>query len=404
MSIHRQISRGDRSHALLFHTFARQTQQWKQLLAVQVSMKLNYRLAIEKDLDAVNQFNPNQIPIWRHEFFSKLKPLSCLAICEDEGKVVGTEGYVEYRLLENGQPILSHRSERTLVSPDYRGKNLFNGMIDLCTETARAQGSLFCWGATAAQKAFERAGFHYKSGYRTYAILPLSNTKYVFKHLLRGKALPLNPLRLYRQLKVRDIKVSKEAITAAAQGQYFFRKLFRKKGNTHLEHLASPRTWADIDALHARIRTSKQLVTLAHGPELYNWLEVEGKNTYLKVFSYEGERLRSYLCIHLDEHDSFAPVLDFCADSLESLHGSIAFAREEILRLGYSALLFTLNVENAEQRQILHHLKAMGAANFGKVGTWVIKPLALETSPLYDSMANWYLTDLWFALYNRDKL
>ena len=186
---------------------------WKGILRsrCQTSRPMNpqFRLAFEKDLPAVNAFNPNQLPVWKHEFFSGLKPQSCLAICEDGSKVVGTEGYVEYRLLQNGQPILSHRSERTLVSPDYRGKNLFQGMIDLCTATTKAQGSLFCWGATAAQKAFERAGFHYHSGYRTYAILPLSNAKYVFKHLVRGKAIPLNPLKLYKQLKARDIKVSK---------------------------------------------------------------------------------------------------------------------------------------------------------------------------------------------------
>ncbi len=362
------------------------------------------RLAQESDLPRVNAFNPNHLPIWRHEFFSSLKPLSPLAICEDGDKVVGTEGFVEYQLLDNGQPILSHRSERTLVSPDYRGKNLFNGMIDLCAATAQAQGSLFCWGATAAQKAFERAGFHYKGGYRTYAILPLSNTHYTFRQLLMGNALPLNPVRLYRQLRARDIQTSKEAITAAAHGQYFFRKLFRRRATARLEHLAAPRNWADIDALHARIRTSPQLITIAHTPQLYEWLEVEGRNRLLKVFSYEGETLRSYLCIYLDGGESFAPVIDFCADSGESLHAAIAHARAEVLRLGFSALFFTLNVENEEQRQVLQHLKAMGAANYGRVGTWVIKPLALAASPLYDSMAHWYLTDLWFALFNRAKL
>ncbi|MEY3441745.1 MAG: hypothetical protein RLZZ519_26 [Bacteroidota bacterium] len=363
-----------------------------------------FRLALENDLATVNAFNPNQLPVWKHEFFSRLKPQSCLAICEDEGKVVGTEGYVEYRLLQNGQPILSHRSERTLVSPDYRGKNLFQGMIDLCTATAKAQGSLFCWGATAAQKAFERAGFFYKSGYRTYAILPLSNSKYVFKQLVRGKAIPLNPLKLYKQLKGRDIKVSKEAITAAAQGRFFFQKLLRKRSQARLEHLPTPRAWADIDALHARVQTSETLITLQHDPQLFEWLETAGQNRFLKVFSYEGTTLRSYLCIHLDERDSYAPVLDFCADSAESLAAAIAHIRLEILRHGFSALFFTLNVENAEQLQLLKHLKQMGASNFGRVGTWVIKPLSLEESPIYESMKSWYLTDLWFALYNREKL
>lgn len=363
-----------------------------------------YRLAQEKDLSAVNAFNPNQLPVWRHEFFSPTKPLSCLAICEDGGKVVGTEGYVEYPLLQNGHPILSHRSERTLVSPDYRGKNLFNGMIDLCTATGQAQGSLFCWGATAAQKAFERAGFHYHAGYRTYAILPLSSTRYIFGQLLRGKAMPLNPLRLYKRLKGRDIKVSKEAITAVAHLKYFFRKLFRKRARLPLEHLASPKQWADIDALHERIRISETLITLQHHQPLYHWLEEEGRNRFFKVFSYQGAQLRAYLCIHLDEHDSYAPVLDFCADSLESLAAALQFAGKEVLRSGYSALFFTVNLENPEQRKLLQQLMALGASRFGRVGTWVIKPLCLKESPLYASMASWYLTDLWLTLYNRAAL
>jgi hypothetical protein len=367
-------------------------------------MELQYRLAHESDLLEVNRFNPNQLPVWRHEFFSPLKPLGCLAICEDGAKVVGTEGYVEYRLLQNGQPILSHRSERTLVSPEYRGKNLFNGMIDLCTETTKAQGSWFCWGATAAQKAFERAGFFYRSGYRTYAILPLSNAQYIFKQLFRGKAVPLNPLRLYRKLKARDITVSKEAVTAAAHGKWFFKKWFRRKSDAVLEHANAPKKWEDIDALHERLRSSETLITLQHNPALFDWLEKEGQNRFLKLFSYEGETLRSYLCIHLDGQDSYAPVLDFCADSRESLGAAIAHARKEILRLGFTALFFTINIENAEQTKFLTYLHSLGAAQFGKVGTWVIKPLALEASPLYESMRNWYLTDLWFALYNRNKL
>ncbi|MFN8395611.1 MAG: hypothetical protein U0176_13305 [Bacteroidia bacterium] len=367
-------------------------------------MNPQYRLATEEDLPSVNVFNPNQIPVWKHEFFSPLRPKSCLAICEDEGKVVGTEGYVEYPLLENGSPILSHRSERTLVSPDYRGKNLFNGMIDLCTATTVAQGSLFCWGATAAQKAFERAGFHYRCGYRTYTILPLSTTDYLFRHLARGKALPLNPIRLYRKLKGRDIKVSKEAVTAAAQGQYFLRKWFRKRAKPSLTFSETPKKWPDIDALHERIRTSPTLISLRHDAQLFQWIEDEGKNRFLKIFAYHGDELRCYLCIHLDERDSYAPVLDFCADSWESLAGTLAHVRTAVLRHGYSALLFTLNIENPEQKQLLHHLKRLGASQFGRVGTWVIKPLCLRESPIYEDMRAWYLTDLWFALYNRTTL
>jgi GNAT superfamily N-acetyltransferase len=367
-------------------------------------MSITFRLAGAADLEAVNRFNPNQLAVWRHEFFSPRKPLSCLAIVEDAGKVVGSEGYVSYALRQNGQPILSHRSERTLVSPDYRGQNLFKGMIDQCSEFAKSQGSLFCWGATAAQKAFERAGFHYHGGYRRYAILPLSNTRYAFGHLLRGRALPLNPLRLYRQLKARDISTSKEAITAAAQAKYFFKKAFRKRGKMSLEHLHAPKNWADIDDLHERIRQSETLISLQHDAALFEWLEEEGKNKYLKVFSYQGDQLACYLCIHLDEKRSFAPVLDFCADGIQSLAATLDHARAAVLNAGYSALLFTLNTENAEQRTLMAHLQQLGASSYGKVGTWVIQPLNLPESPIYQNMSSWYLTDLWFALYNRDQL
>ena len=165
-----------------------------------------------------------------------------------------------------------------------------------------------------------------------------------------------------------------------------------------------PYKWSDVDTLHARIRTSETMIQLQHDQQLFDWLENEGRNRYLKVFSYEGDVLRCYLCIHLDERDSFAPVLDFCADSAESLGAAIAYMQQEILQHGFSALFFTLNVENAEQRAFLQHLLSLGASNYGRVGTWVIKPLALSESPLYEDMKGWYLTDLWFALYNRDRL
>jgi hypothetical protein len=83
---------------------------------------------------------------------------------------------------------------------------------------------------------------------------------------------------------------------------------------------------------------------------------------------------------------------------------AVKHVRQALLKHGFSALFFTLNVENAEQRQLLGHLKQLGASNYGKVGTWVIKPLCLPQSPLYDDMRGWYLTDLWFALFNRSAL
>jgi len=98
-----------------------------------------YRLATEDEIADAEAFNPIGEQTWRGEFFSPLKPGSVLAIARSESQVVGTEGYISYPLMADGCSIMTHRSERTLVSPTMRGRGVFNALIESCSATVREE-------------------------------------------------------------------------------------------------------------------------------------------------------------------------------------------------------------------------------------------------------------------------
>lgn len=360
---------------------------------------LEYRYASRTDLPAVDAFNTVGLTTWEHEFFSPSKPRSYLALSLDGPRIVGSEGYIDYELVLDGNVRLTHRSERTLVSPDHRGQGIFPKLIQTCTNRALADGSQFCWGATAAVKAFQKAGFVAHTGFRTYAVLPLFPARYFVNFFMRNRSVPLNPAKLVRLLRTRDLSTLKEMLSLAASATVPMRvhSLFRRprKG---LVTTSTPLTRDDVDALHARIRQSRPFVHLRHTDALYDWLEAEGRNRFVHVYTYERSALRSYLTVDVGTSDSFATVIDFCSESEEFLRTSLNALKGPLSATGHATLIFAVNTANSEQRHFLAQLTSAGAMTAGTGGSFVVQPLGLAASPLYDSMRGWYLTDLWLTL------
>lgn len=360
---------------------------------------LGYRDAKKEDVPAINAFNEVGVDAWVHEFFSPSKPRSYLTMCIDGEKIVGTEGYVDYQLVLDGATRLTHRSERTLVSPDYRGQGIFPKLIARCTAHALLDDSQFCWGATAALKAFQNAGFVTHTGFRTYAMLALFPARYFTRFFLRNKSVPLNPLTLLRRLRARDLATLKEGLSFLASLS-FPARLF--SGSTRrrpdLRTTSAPMSPADVDDLHERIRQSPQFLYLRHSESLYRWLEEEGGNKFIHVYTYEENTLRSYLCVDVGRGQSFATVVDFCSESEEFLAASLEALKESLAKTGHATLMFGINTANLEQHRFLAQLKKLGGTTAGTAGSFVVQPLALTKSPLYDSMQSWYLTDIWLSL------
>jgi len=98
---------------------------------------------------------------WEWEFvsrdFSQQKLLYVVA--EDQGHIVGTQALIPIRMVDGNGVFWTAKSEETLVSPAYRGQQIFEKMYDLLKQYAQSSGIRCIWGFTPATRAFTRIGF-----------------------------------------------------------------------------------------------------------------------------------------------------------------------------------------------------------------------------------------------------
>lgn len=133
----------------------------------------------------LNKFNPIGEDNWENEFSNIIFPNSFLVTARsDSGALVGTQGFMEYKVNHFGEMKLGFRSERTLLSSECRGKGVFKKQIELGKSEMVKRGGALCFGSTTAMKAFQAAGFQGFNGYRIYNFKSFSFVKAL--HLTTG--------------------------------------------------------------------------------------------------------------------------------------------------------------------------------------------------------------------------
>ena len=136
-------------------------------------MEITIQKAISNDISKLDELNPIGFHNWESEFFDRgMQPsFAYVAVLDEE--FTGVEGYISYKLINNGAIHESHRSERTIVLPSMRGKGVFNNLVESCHNESLKHNSICCWGATSALKPFENAGFQAFSNWRAYYFIPI---------------------------------------------------------------------------------------------------------------------------------------------------------------------------------------------------------------------------------------
>lgn len=127
---------------------------------------VTYRMATESDYDKINDFH-NRIYcenrtkeqfLWEFNNCPFGKSIYVIAIEDD--KIIGTNCVIPIVLKCNdGELFKTGKSEDTLVDPDYRGKNIFNGIYEVLFEKCKEAGIVAIWGFTMAKKPFTKIGF-----------------------------------------------------------------------------------------------------------------------------------------------------------------------------------------------------------------------------------------------------
>ena len=109
----------------------------------------------------------------------------------DGEAIVGTQGYIPYRGWLKDRAVLTCKSESTLVSPEYRGRKVFDRMYALGFDLCEQAGVDCIWGFTSAEKPFAKVGFDV-SGELFQEIVSWSPIR-LYHAIRRGKPPASNP-------------------------------------------------------------------------------------------------------------------------------------------------------------------------------------------------------------------
>ena len=361
-----------------------------------MSSSIKYSLARNIDLENISSFSHVSVQDYSEEFFSTEMKGSLLAIATVNDTVLGVEGYMAYKVIWGGELHTSHRSERTLVSPELRGKGVFQALVNLCAENSKKINSQLCWGSTPVLSAFKGAGFITFSKYRSYIMLPLypqgvMSLRY-FKNLLRnGISSFLNGIRL------RDLATLKECMAlVSCICSPFGRTL--TDSNLGLEHKDEPYFYEEIDRLHQKIPNASNTIFLSHSKALYEWVSrrvrQRGGNLFL-VCSYKDATLVSYVLVYIRKDSAVAEVIDFCYLEYDYFVSTLSYVKGKVREYGVVSLFIALNVKNAFQKSLGDLLSSYSVVRVVGLGHWVVRPEGNNDEELYRDIDRWYLTDLW---------
>jgi len=342
-----------------------------------------FRKVERKEIPQINALNNIGLRNWELEFFNDKKQPSYLFACLDEGEYIGCEGYVAFELIRDGVKVMTHRSERTLVNPKYRGKGIFENLVKFCDKDALEDNSAFCWGATAALKAFSRAGFDTYTGFRTYVFYPIKS-KIIKKTLRWDKLKLLNPFIIYKLYKGRKLKELQSVLS-------FLSLIKPIKGNAKSDVKLIDFNYEGIAELIRKQKDGNFMINPSS--DLFDWLGQ--KNIHYTKFNIQHEQnIIGYIIFKMNEIQNFCKVVDVFFESTNvSLFDILKAASDNVEIIEYDAIFLALNNSNEIHGKWISDLDKHGVINLKKAGSFVIKPLKNEVS-----VNQLLLTDLWLEL------
>ena len=363
---------------------------------------IHYSDAHRDDAAAVDAFHGFGNPaLFVHEYWTHRADRSVLAVGKDGDRIMATEGLIPYELSVRGVPMLTGRSERTLVAPDYRGLNVWHDLMAYCAGRGRAQGMGFVWGSTGAKKAFERAGFTFHSGHRLHLYAAGSASRIAAYIADMGARGGFRPARMRERLSGGNKQLLEPyALLAAAAPSLLARAvtaLPRALRARHYDITGEPRAYADLDALYQRLGV-RDGIYLRQDGAFVKWAVVDAHLGCRRYYAYRDGRLAGYL--YATVRDPWVvTIIDFAFEDdrvqaalLDRLRADPDAGRRAFFKI-------SLNVKHAVQKRYVLPLAAQGFLPLYRGGSQVVMPLLCNDQSLVGDMSQWYLTDLWFELY-----
>ena len=341
-----------------------------------------FRKLLKKEINLVNALNNVGVRNWELEFFNDKKQPSYLFACLDEDRFIGCEGYVSFSLIRDGVKMLTHRSERTFVDPNYRGKGIFENLIECCDKLAVKDNSLFCWGATGALRPFSRAGFDTYTGFRNYIFFPVKVN--IIKKIFSWDKIKLfNPLAICKAYMNSNLKELQSVLS------FSLFKPIKEKSEVDVKLIDF--NYDEIFELISNQNDGNFMINPSN--DLFDWLEK--KNIPLKKFNLKsGNSVIGYIIFKMNKNQNFCKVVDVFFNSTQVTLVDILIASSANTDIiDYDSIFLALNSTNKTHEKWINSLDNHGIINLKKAGSFVIKPFKNKIS-----INELLLTDLWLEL------
>lgn len=364
---------------------------------------ISYIEAKLEDVEDITNFHQFSDPnIFVHEYFTYLPEKSVFFIARDGKEIIGTQAFVPYYMNVGGNIMLTGRSERTLVSPNYRGQNVFGNLMESCCRRGAEKGMQFFWGAsTGAIKAFLRSGFLHITGHRQY-LIAATGVSQVLKVLSAPATVAiLSPSILRNALKKRDrdklIEYVRLAVSPASLlGRFSIGALTPKVDGVEL--LTTPRTDQDINILYQSMPGHEKIMRLTHSRSFHEWIYDDANTPVQWLLAYRHNELIGYLTISMHDPDVLC-LVDFASFDKATFRILLEEARQIGRKAGKAFMLAVCNPRNLHQKSLYPSFYAQGYVPTVTGGNSVIRPGVFNDMTFLAAPEAWYITDTWFTLY-----
>jgi GNAT superfamily N-acetyltransferase len=323
--------------------------------------------------------------VFEYEYRTYMPEKYVYVVAKDEsGKIVGSQAFMPYLLNVNGRALLTARSERTKVSQELRGLQLFSKLMEQCVQRGRAHGMEFIWGATMAIRAFQKAGFHFHHGFIERAICCIKPVQAILD--FTGLADKKKKLEL---AKILTLPLST-----------FARSTFCYSGiNRGLSFHGELLGLSDLDQLYLRIKENGNLVYLVQDEQFRRWAyELDPGRSYLRIYAYSGRELAGYVILDTSDR-KMALLSDFAAMDSQILRSLIVEARRRLRHYPHTFLFGSYNFRNAAIRRVVSGLYQSGFVPINREGHKCIRPIDFLNMNVLGQIEDWYVTDIWYTLF-----
>lgn len=366
---------------------------------------VEYFEASIRDVEAIGKFNKITDPeLYKHEYWTRLMGHSVLMAARDKEKIIGLQAMIAYYMNVNDRKMLTGKSERTLVSPEYRGQDIWARLMENCIEEGTNRGHKFFWGAsTDAIKAFKKVGYLHIQGHRQYLLSSVSLYRVVKLITSSESPISLNPITIYRTVRSRNLTQNLQyvrflASIYASLFKFINIKIHKESASDQFQIENRPLGDNDIANLYQEIRGEKgNLVWLHQDEEFCDWAFRLGQNNVKRWFAYKNGKLRAYLYGWFI--DSVAHVLDFAAADAEAFNYLLVCFRKSCIEEGQTFIQAIVNPLCTQQRISIKCLKKNGFLPVFTGGNSVVRIGQYKDLNILGDPGSYYMTTLWSMLY-----